>query len=161
MLFAASAISLVQLAEHKASTLESINHGHYIYKKIWWPLVGEILTLEWEEGTKFTVSLLKDATVVSHFSCSYCLRSSLQLVASAEQPSYLARNRSCTSGKGSFHCCSSTLVSLLLCSFFCFLTKLLPSASSATDSLCSLYCLTRFAQHVHLKFKVHLLSACA
>ena len=92
---------LFNMAERKASTLESINHGHYIYKKIWWPLVGEILTLEWEEGTKFTVSLLKDATVIRHVSCFYCLRSSLQLVASAEQPSYFARNCSCTSGIGS------------------------------------------------------------
>ena len=50
-------------------TLESLNRGRHIYKQIWWPLVGEILTLEWEEGNnhdKFAVSLLKDATVFWH-----------------------------------------------------------------------------------------------
>ena len=57
------------MAECQASTLESIIRGHHIYKQIWWPLVGEILTLEREEGRNhdnFTVSLLKNATVIGH-----------------------------------------------------------------------------------------------
>ena len=58
------------MAEQASTTLESIIHGHHICKQIWWPLIGEILTLEREEGNnnhdKFAVSLLKDATVVDH-----------------------------------------------------------------------------------------------
>ena len=57
------------MAERQASTLESIIHGQHIYKQIWRPLVGEILTLEREEGNnhdKLAVSLLKDATVLGH-----------------------------------------------------------------------------------------------
>ena len=34
------------MAEHQASILESVIRGHHIYKQIWRPLVGEILTLE-------------------------------------------------------------------------------------------------------------------
>ena len=43
--------------------------GDHICKHIWRPLVGEVLTLEREEGNnhdKFAVSLLKDATGVGH-----------------------------------------------------------------------------------------------
>ena len=57
------------MAERQASTLESIIHGRHIYKQIWRPLVGEILTLEREEGNnhdKFAVSLLKHTTVLGH-----------------------------------------------------------------------------------------------
>ena len=53
------------MAERQASTLESVIHGCHIYKQIWRPLVGEILTLEQEEDNnhdKFAVSLLKNAT---------------------------------------------------------------------------------------------------
>ena len=53
----------------KASTLESIIRGRHVYKQIWRPLGGEILTLELEEDNnhdKFAVSLLKDATVLGH-----------------------------------------------------------------------------------------------
>ena len=68
--FVASVISLVQHGRvSSASTLESVIHDHHIYKQIWLPLVGEILTLQQEESNnndKFTVNLLKDATVVSH-----------------------------------------------------------------------------------------------
>ena len=55
-----------------SSTWQSVIRGHHIYKQIQLrPLVGEILTLEWEESNnhdKFVVSLLKDAThrVVGH-----------------------------------------------------------------------------------------------
>ena len=52
------------MAEHQA--LESVIRGRHNYKQIWQPLVGEILTLEREEGNnrdKFAVSLLKHATV--------------------------------------------------------------------------------------------------
>ena len=66
--FAASIISLVQHGR-ASSTFESIIRGHHIYKQIWRLLVGDILTLEREEGNnhdKFAVSLLKDATVVGH-----------------------------------------------------------------------------------------------
>ena len=51
------------------STRQSAIRGHHIYKQILRPLVGEILTLEREEGNnhdKFAVSLLKDATVIRH-----------------------------------------------------------------------------------------------
>ena len=57
------------MAECQASTLQSVICGHQIYKQIWWPLVGKILTLKREEGNnhdKFAVSLLKDATVIGH-----------------------------------------------------------------------------------------------
>ena len=57
------------MGERQASTLESVIRGHHIYKQIWQSLVGEILTLEREEGNnhdKFAVSLVKDATVVAH-----------------------------------------------------------------------------------------------
>ena len=45
-------------------SLESVIHGHQIYKQIW-----QLLTLELEEGNnhdKFAVSLLKHATVLGH-----------------------------------------------------------------------------------------------
>ena len=58
------------MAEHQASTnLESVIRGRHNYKQIWQPLVGEILTLEREEGNnrdKFAVSLLKHASVLGH-----------------------------------------------------------------------------------------------
>ena len=57
------------MAERQASTLETVICGRHIYKQIWRPLVGEILTLEREEGSnrdKFAVSLLKHATVFGH-----------------------------------------------------------------------------------------------
>ena len=69
--FAASVISLTQ---HSRASFR----GHHIYKQILWPLVGETLTLEGEEGNnhfKFAVSLLKDATVVvvwSQTNMSFC-----------------------------------------------------------------------------------------
>ena len=50
-------------------TWQSVIRGHHIYKHIWQPLVGEMLTLEREEGNnhdKFAVSLLKNATVIGH-----------------------------------------------------------------------------------------------
>ena len=68
--FAASAISLVQHGRASSKYFEESLRGHHIYKQIWQPLVGEILTLEWEEGNnhdKFAVSLLKNATVVAVF----------------------------------------------------------------------------------------------
>ena len=49
--------------------MESVIHGHHIYKCIWQPLVLEVLTLEWEEGIPndtFTVTLLKGAVVIGH-----------------------------------------------------------------------------------------------
>jgi len=39
------------MAEPQGSTLENVVRGRHIYKQIWWPLVGEILTLEKEEGS--------------------------------------------------------------------------------------------------------------
>ena len=50
-------------------SVESVIRGHHIYKRIWRPLVGEVLTLEREEGNthdRFAVCLLKDAIVVGH-----------------------------------------------------------------------------------------------
>ena len=65
--FAASVKPLVQ-HEHQTSTnLESVTRGRHNYQQIWRPLVGEILTLEREEGNnhdKFAVSLLKHASVL-------------------------------------------------------------------------------------------------
>ena len=57
------------MAESEECTFESVIRGHYIYKRTWRPLVGEVLTLEREEGNthdRFAVSLLKDAIVVGH-----------------------------------------------------------------------------------------------
>ena len=57
------------MAEQASTTLESVIRGHHIYKHLWRLLVGEMLTLEQEEGNnhdKFAVSLLKDATVIGH-----------------------------------------------------------------------------------------------
>ena len=58
----AFATSLFNMSDHQASTLESVIRGHHIYEQIWRLLVGEIPTLEQEEGynhDKFAVSLLK------------------------------------------------------------------------------------------------------
>ena len=54
-------ISLLPLYRlfNMASTLESINRDHHIYKQIWWLLVRDILTLEREESNnhdKFSLS---------------------------------------------------------------------------------------------------------
>ena len=54
------------MAERQASTLESVIHGHHIYKQIWRLLVGETLTLELEKANDHSVSLLKHATVLGH-----------------------------------------------------------------------------------------------
>ena len=65
--FAASQNHLLHMAERQASILESIIRGRHICKQIWRLLLGEILTLEREEGynhDKFAVSLLKHATVL-------------------------------------------------------------------------------------------------
>ena len=60
------------MAERQESILESVIRGRHIYKQIWRPLVGKILTFEHEEGNnhdKFTVSLLTEhATVPREFS---------------------------------------------------------------------------------------------
>ena len=53
--FAASVERSFNLSEHQASSLES--GGHHIYKQIWWSIVGEILTLEREEGYNHDNSL--------------------------------------------------------------------------------------------------------
>ena len=57
------------MAERQASIFESVIRGRHICKQIWRPLVGEILTLEREEGNnhdKFAISLLKHATILGH-----------------------------------------------------------------------------------------------
>ena len=57
------------IAERQAGTLESVIPGRHICKQMWQPLVEEIIILKWEEGNnhdKFTVSLLKHATVLGH-----------------------------------------------------------------------------------------------
>ena len=70
--FTASIISILLIQHGRASNKYFGQHlcGHHIYKQIWQPLVGEILTLEQEEGDnydKFAVSLLKHATVIVMF----------------------------------------------------------------------------------------------
>ena len=62
-------MSSFNMTERQASTLERVIRGRHTYKQIWRLLVGEILTLEREEGynrDKFAVSLLKHATVLGH-----------------------------------------------------------------------------------------------
>ena len=56
------------MTESEECTLESVIRGHHIYKRIWQPLVGEVLTLEQEGNThdRFAISLLKDTIVVGH-----------------------------------------------------------------------------------------------
>ena len=63
--------SIKLLVQHgRASSKYIGERGRHIYKQIWRPLVGEISTLEREEGNnnhdKFAVSLLKHATVLGH-----------------------------------------------------------------------------------------------
>ena len=61
--------TILQARQSEECILESVIRGHHIYKRIWRPLVGEVLTLEREEGNthdRFAVSLLKDAIVVGH-----------------------------------------------------------------------------------------------
>ena len=71
------------IAAHQTSTLESVIHGHPIYKQIWWLLVWEVLTLEWEGGNnydKFAVSLLKVAAVIGHVPVEFPSASSAILI---------------------------------------------------------------------------------
>ena len=54
--------------------MESIIRGRHIHKQIWWLLVGEILSLEREEGynhDKFAVSHLRHATLLGHVPQSF------------------------------------------------------------------------------------------
>ena len=76
------------IAERQASILESVIRGRHIYKQIWWLLVGEILTLEREEGynhEKIAVSLLKNATVLGHVPQSF--RGCFDISSGMERPS--------------------------------------------------------------------------
>ena len=72
------------MAERQASILGECHiRGRHIYKQIWRLLVGEIL--EWEEGNnhdKFTVSLLKHATVLGNVP-----REFLRVFSGTERPS--------------------------------------------------------------------------
>jgi len=86
--FAASQNHLLHMAERQASILKSIIRGRHIYKQIWRLLLGEILTLEWEEGynhDKFAVSLLKHATVLGHVPQSF--RGCFDISSGMERPS--------------------------------------------------------------------------
>ena len=73
--FAASRKPLIQPWQSVKQVLWRASiHGRHIYKQIWRPLVGEILTLEREEGNnhdKFAVSLLKYTTVPCMFLKSF------------------------------------------------------------------------------------------
>ena len=65
----AFAASLFIMVERQRKYFESVICVCHIYKQIWKPLVGEILTLEQEEDNnhdKFAVSLFKNATVLGH-----------------------------------------------------------------------------------------------
>ena len=47
-------------------SLESVIRGHHIYKTVWTPFTGEILTLTIEEGNEndpFAVAVMKDSVV--------------------------------------------------------------------------------------------------
>ena len=48
---------------------ESVVRGHHVFKRIWIPVVGEVLVVERERGNpedRFAVSVLQDGTVVGH-----------------------------------------------------------------------------------------------
>ena len=132
------------MAESEECTLESVIRGHHIYKWIWRPLVGEVLTLEREEGNTHDRFAIKDAIVVGHIpreflrvfwhflrhggtiTCEVTSRrkrdKGSQLVASADRSLYSARI-SYMSGTNSFHSRSSSelsSVSLLCCNSFTF-----------------------------------------
>ena len=55
----AASVNGISFVQHgrASSTLESVIRSHHIYKHIWQPLVGEILTLEREEGNNHDNSL--------------------------------------------------------------------------------------------------------
>ena len=69
--FAASVNRLFNMAERQASTLESLIRGRHVYKQIWRPLVGEILTLERKDVTNslsvFSSMLLSLAMFLESF----------------------------------------------------------------------------------------------
>ncbi len=49
--------------------MESVIRGHHVYKFIWTPSVGQILSLSREDGNvhnPYSVSVLKDAAIVGH-----------------------------------------------------------------------------------------------
>ena len=68
--FTASVKPLVQ--HGRASSKYIGEHGRHIYKQMWRPLVGEISTLEREEGNNNHDSLLKHATVLGHATREFC-----------------------------------------------------------------------------------------
>jgi len=51
---------------------ESVVHGHHIYKEIWTPVRGEVLTCEQEHKNSkdlFAVSVMNDGNIVGHVPC--------------------------------------------------------------------------------------------
>ena len=53
----------------------SVNHGHHVYKAIWMPEIGKISSVKKERGgleDSYTVSVLKDDTIVRHVPWHHC-----------------------------------------------------------------------------------------
>lgn len=49
--------------------LESVIRGHYVYKSIWHPILGEQLTLEREDGNghdRHTIGVMKGGAIIGH-----------------------------------------------------------------------------------------------
>ena len=50
-------------------SVESVVRGHHIYKSIWTPLIGEVLTAELEEDNtedQYAVAVIRAGTIVGH-----------------------------------------------------------------------------------------------
>ena len=53
-------------------SVESVVRGHHIYKSIWTPLIGEVLTAELEEDNtedQYAVAVIRAETIVGHVPC--------------------------------------------------------------------------------------------
>ena len=53
---------------------ESVVRGHHVFKRIWTPVVGEVLTVAREAGNtedRFAVAVTKDDMVVGHVPCEF------------------------------------------------------------------------------------------
>ena len=65
-----------RLSNMATLTLESVIHGHHIYKSRWTPLLGETLNTSLEldnEHDKYSVSIVKSGEIVGHVTRSHAL----------------------------------------------------------------------------------------
>ena len=54
--------------------MDSMVHGHHVYKSVWSPVVGEQLVLEKEPANphdEFAVAVIKDSQIVGHILKKY------------------------------------------------------------------------------------------